>query len=258
MLNEKQGILLRKYLPNGALFDLIMFCLFFFAGPFIKPLLDKEIVYITSGEKYLSWRVGIIYVTAAAAQIVGFWLKRRRIAQSYNHHQRSASASSFALVSSIVIAVLHLIIFGVLMVNDGVNYINNQRLWWLTSIKVIGILLPTITALIVSSFSSHHTKIERLNPINTFWDLTGTILLSFSCFVVVAFLWALLLGNIHLNLNDGKTFSNILLSVLFFIAFLFLYLPARWAFLLMDYKQAYTWLRMAIVFLPFLKALWLN
>ena len=258
MLNDKQVVALRKYLPNGALFDLIMFCLFSLAGPFVKPLLDKEIVYVGNNEKYLSWKIGIVYVSAAVAQIIGFWLKRRRIAQSYRHHSVSYGKSSFALVGGIFIALMHLIIFGVLMVNDGINYINNHKLWWLTLIKIIGVVLPTITALTVSSFGRHHREIERLNVVNTFWDLVGTILLAFSNFVVVASLWALLMGDINLNLNDGKVFLNILLTLLFFGAFLLLYLPARWAFLLMDYPSAYTWLRMAIVFIPFLKGIWLG
>jgi len=258
MLNDKQEELLRRFLPNGALFDLIMFFLFFVAGPFVKPFLDKEIVYVGNHEKYLSWKVGIIYVTAAAAQVVGFWLKRRRIAQSFNHHNTMYGKSSFALVAGIFIAVMHLIIFGVLMVNDGVNYINNHRLWWLTLTKIIGVILPTATALIVSSFGRHHHEIEKLNVFNTFWDVLGTILLAFSNFVVVASLWALLMGSINLNLNDGKILINVVLTLLFFGAFLLLYLPARWAFLLMDYRAAYTWLRMAIVFIPFLKGIWLG
>ena len=258
MLNEHQVRMLRKYLPNSALFDLIMFFLFLIAGPFVKPVLDKEIVYLANGTRYLSWHIGIVYVSAAAAQIIGFWLKRRRIAQSFNHHNHNLYANSFALVSGIVIAVLHLIIFGVLMVNDGVNYINNQHLWWLIFIKVVGVVLPTITALTVISFGRHHHEIEKLNVINTLGDLLGTILLSFSCFVVVACLWALLLGSVSLNLNDGKVFLNIILSLVFFCAFLLLYLPARWAFLVMDYRSGYTWLRMAIVFLPFLKRIWMG
>jgi hypothetical protein len=258
MLNDSQVKILRKYLPNGALFDLIMFFLFLVAGPFVKPILNREIVYVGNNEKYLSWKIGIVYVCAAVAQIVGFWLKRRRIAQSFNHHSKWYGKSSFALVGGIFIAVMHLIIFGVLMVNDGVNYINNSRLWWLTTIKIIGVVLPTITALTVSSFGRHHSEIEKLSAVNTFWDVLGTILLAFSNFVVVSSLWALLMGDINLNFNDGKTLINILLTLLFFFAFLLLYLPARWAFLLMDYRSAYTWLRMAIVFIPFLKGIWLG
>ncbi len=258
MLNDKQKVVLRRILPNGALFDLIMFFLFFVAGPFVKPLINKEIVYVGNHEKYLSWKIGIVYVSAALAQIFGFILKRRRIAQSFNHHKMMYGKSSFALVAGIFIAVMHLIIFGVLMVNDGVNYINNHRLWWLTLIKIVGVVLPTATALIVISFGRRHQEIEKLNVLNTFWDVLGTVLLAFSNLVVVAALWALLMGDINLNLNDGKVLLNILLTLLFFGAFLLLYLPARWAFLIMDYRVAYTWLRMAIVFLPFLKGIWLG
>lgn len=258
MLKNQQERIVRKYLPNSALFDIIMFCLFFLAGPYVKPILDKEIVYIGNHEKYLSWKVGIVYVSAAVAQILGFWLKRRRIAQAFNHHNQQFGKNSFALVGGIFLAVLHVFIFGVLMVNDGINYINNHRLWWLTAIKIVGVVLPTLTALIVSSFGRHHHEIEKLNAYNTFWDVLGTIFLAFSNFVVVASLWALLMGDINLNLNDGKLVQNILLSLLFFGAFLLLYLPARWAFLLMDYRDAYTWFRMAIVFIPFLKGIWLG
>ena len=258
MPNDKQAAILRRILPNGALFDLIMFFLFLLAGPFVKPLLQKEIVYVGDHEKYLSWKIGIVYVSAALAQVIGFWLKRRRIAQSFHHHNSNYAKNSFALVAGICIAVMHLIIFGVLMVNDGVNYINNHRLWWLTFIKILGVLLPTITALTVISYGRKHRSIEKLNVLNIFWDVFGTVLLAFSNFVVVTSLWALLMGDINLNLNDGKVLLNIALTLLFFGAFLLLYLPARWAFLIMDYRTGYTWLRMAIVFLPFLKGIWLG
>lgn len=232
--------------------------MFFAAGPFLKPLLEKEIVYLPNNQKYLSWRIGIIYLFAAAAQVIGFWLKRNRIAQAYNHQVKLKGSESFTLVGGIFISVMHFLIFGVLIVNDGINYVNNQSAWWLTIIKAIAILLPTITALIVSYYASRHKEIDRLNAINTFWDLTGTILLSLSCFVAVASYWQFFFGDLNFNFNDGQTFKNLMFSLVLFAGFLLLYLPARWAFLLMDYKSGYTWLRMAIVFIPFLKGLWLG
>jgi hypothetical protein len=257
MLNEKQVKTLRKWLPNGALFDLIMFCLFAGLMPFVQPLLDRQIVYLADNRRYLSWQIGIVFLCAAVAQIVGFWLKRQRVAQAYNH-QAKTKEESYPLLGGIFIALMHLIIFGVWLVNDGINYINNAGTWWLTTVKVIGILLPTITGLVVANYASRHKEIDRLGALNTTADLVGTILLSLSSFVAVGSLWALLLGNISLNLHDGKTLLNFLLTFLYFLAFLLLYLPTRWAFLMMDYRQGYTWLRMAIVFLPFLKGLWLG
>jgi hypothetical protein len=258
MLNENKVRLLRKYLPNSALFDLIMFCLFAGLLPFVQPLLDSEIVYtIPDNKRYLSWRIGIIFLAAVAAQIIGFWLKRKRIAQAYNHQQKNRE-QSYPLIGSIFIALMHLIIFGVWLVNDGINYINDQGTWWLVVIKVILILLPTVTGLIVVGYATRHHEIDRLGAISTASDLIGTILLSLSSFVAVASLWSLLLGNINLNLHDGKIFINAVLTLLYFLAFLLLYLPTRWAFLMMDYRQPYTWLRMAVVFLPFLKGLWMG
>ncbi len=248
---------MRKWLPNGALFDLIMFSLFAGLMPFVQPLLNKEIVYTANNEKYLSWKIGVIFLCAVVAQIIGFWLKRQRIAQGYNHQSKRAD-HSYPLIGSVFIVLMHVIIFGVWLVNDGINYINNQGSWWLITIKVIGILLPTITGLIVASYATSHKEIDKLGALNTTEDLIGTILLSLSSFVAVASLWSLLLGSISLNLHDGKTMLNILLTFLYFLAFLLLYLPTRWAFLMMDYKHGYTWLRTAIVFLPFLKGLWLG
>jgi hypothetical protein len=257
MLNDKQVRTLRKYLPNSALFDLIMFCLFLVFLPFIRPLLDKEIVYTPENVKYLSWKVGVIYLCAAAAQVVGFWLKRNRIAQAFNHHAISDDSDSMNLLGGLFVSLMHLILFGVLIVNDGINYVNNQSVWWLTVIKAVSVVLPTVSGLATIYYANRSKHVERLSAVNTFWDVLGTALLAFSCFVVVGSLWELLLGDVHYTLHDGKVVINFLLSIVFLLAFLIIYLPTRWAFLLTDYRSIYTWLRMAIVFLPFLRLMWI-
>ena len=258
MLTDKQTRFFRKWLPNGALFDLIMMGLFAGLLPFVQPLLNRQIVYLADGKRYLSWEIGVIFLGAVVAQVLGFWFKRQRAAQGYNHHLKNTTDPSYPIIGGIFLVLMHLIIFGIWLVNDGVNYINNAGNWWLTILKIIGILTPTIVGLVVSNYATRHQEIERLNVLNTGWDLTGTILLALSSFIAVASLWALLLGEINLNMRDGRLLLNGLLSFLYFLAFLVLYLPTRWAFLLADYRQPYTWLRMAIVFLPFLKGLWLG
>lgn len=244
----------RKYFSNGAVFDFLMMGLFFFVGPLIRNFLEKEVWHPDKDMQHLSWKVGVLYISTSFAQAIGFWLKRKRVAYIIDNSRGGSTGTGF-FIGAVFITIMHFSIFGFLMMNDGFNYLFKHIPWWLTIIKIIAIFIPTTVAIIVS-VDVYKSKVPvKLTVVDEIRDIVGTLLLAFSCLVVTSLFWDLISG-LGAELHSTSIISNIFISLLFAATFLLFYLPPRWCFLLTDYQYRMTWIRIWIVFLPFLKDLW--
>lgn len=225
---------------------------------------------ITLYTNQATFPLGLLFLAAALTQTIGILIKKERLktrvlSSNYPNTGMSAQVGLFALL------VIHWIIFMAIF-NIGLKTIHffpfdwpflRPSLKWtvlfFAPLHLILISIPTLT-LLFSVLSIFDSKKTAASQVSSNWRQTpaaeflANLFLLFSVFVITSIGWTYFLVDDSLTfaLHDNITFAaRILLTAVFGLLFLSIYLPPRILFLIEDYRYPMTWFRILFVYLPF-------
>lgn len=254
---------------QGFIFDAVFFLFqLTLAVPF-SHFLRKEFD-LTLNTNQATFRLGLLLLAVVLTQTVGILIKKERLktralSSNYPKTAMPAQVGLYALI------VLHWIIFMAIF-NIGLKaihffpfdwpFLNPSWKWtilFFAPLHLILISIPTLTLLfsILSIFdskksaSSQATSSWRESPVAEF---LANLSLLFSLFIITSIGWTYFLVDDSLTfaLHDNITLAaRVLLTSVFGLLFLSVYLPPRILFLIEDYRYPMTWFRILFVYLPF-------
>ena len=226
----------------------------------LEPRLEQFIrmhAYDASQESttHIDKSFGILLVSAAYAQFAGALFLGRSISAILSNPSRDGTGNG-GFAGAIFLIVMHFTLFGVMMVFDGLKYIFGDlfsgSIWVNIPVGILtflAVILPTAAIIAVSFPKSGKIVFQPVK--DSFFQIAGTLLIFFSACVATTLFWTLLVADVASALHSESFLANIFVVILFFFAFLLLYLPPRYVLLITDYRSRFTWLRIGIIFLPF-------
>lgn len=253
--------LLKKY--NGFIFDLIQFALgsvvFYLLGLRLQANID-----IVNGEVSAVGdpvSIMVLILTVLAQPVGAIFLKDAVQNSLADNSRKSTGPTGFIFLLFVVIMYL---VFLAMMVMDiyknlGLDYNtifeeSSSIVDFLLGLFLfVSCMIPTaLTCLILIPSKKEFI----VTPFAVLKTLAGDFIISFSAFVFVSIFWDNLMSPLASDLS-GETFGfKLILVATFFFLFLLIYLPPRLVFLVTDYAKFFTWIRILIVFFPFLLALY--
>ena len=221
---------------HGALFDL---------GVFLGGwgLLTIDLAALPDG-----WLGGLL-LTAVFCQIAGATLKGR----SLPARLPPLPSGLFARFMQLLL-LLHFILFTVMSLL-GVALIGWYQPdapgegWWIALSFILGGLA---TGLVYGAGRPSPTDEQ---PVNSPTEFAADGLLWLSVLITTALMWDTLFTDLGAGQGAGFTTRGVVLALALSALFIVFYLPSRYLFLVEDYRHPSTWLRLWVVMLPLLTAI---
>lgn len=248
---------LKKY--NGFIFDLIQFGLgslvFYALGLRLSANVSIVNGGVSAGNDVVSV---VILILTVIAQPVGALFLRDSVQNYYADPYRKpfGPVSTFFMFG---VVTLHLILFGMFVIdilkNIGLDPVKifDEYPFYIDIVFGIFLFIAAVIPTVLTCFILIPDKKEfKISSNSLFKTLAGDFIISFSAFVFISIFWDNLIATLAEDLSEESTGIKITSVILFFFIFLMIYLPARLVFLVTDSNRLTTWIRIVIVYFPFL------
>ena len=195
---------------------------------------------------------GLYLLGAVFTQLTGAWLKKRSLPlRRAENHERPRDGFWGGFFN--ILLFLHFLLFTLITLFSftlfGITSLAGTEtffLGWMFG----GFLISGLTTYLVWAAAKPPSAGENTPPGPPWLEYAGDALLWLSAMIITRVFWESLLDLIRPAAGIGFSGSGLALLAAMGVLFLFFYLPARYLFLIEDYRSHWTWLQMLAALLP--------
>jgi hypothetical protein len=197
---------------------------------------------------------GGFLVLAVLTQLFGAWIKGKSLSLRLTGGQGPPNHGFFGLFFNALLF-LHFLLFTMITLFSftllGFTQLENSEVFFL-GWMLAGFLIGGLTTYLVRAAATPTGVSDRLKTGPTWLEYAGDGLLWVSAMIITRVFWAGLMALIQTgaDLQIAGWGQGLLLLGTMGILYLFFYLPARYLFLVEDYRSGWTWVQMLAAMLP--------